>query len=535
MFGGCDEGYTALGGTSQLGDCPRFTGQFDTSAATATLLPPAPPGGFPTTPPGELAGGGLDPSGFAIATALDSTITTPYAHVINVSIARELPWDLTVQGAYVGRRGRNLLLASDYAMPADICEPGSGRCYFEASQDLIAAFEQGVDINSIGPDPFWETFFQSWGPAGINGGFAVCGFAPGSDFVSVYSATQVAYDWVNCVHPDTTVVPFCSDIGCGGGGFPGFGLGPPGNPDLDGDGIPDAQFFIFDDQFATLNAWGSIGRSEYHAFQFTVNKRMSDGVQFGVNYTFSHSLDHSSDPERTSPVAGGLGFGGFSGSTINAWEPDLEYSSSDFDLRHQLNLNYIVELPIGRGKAWGSDIPGWANQIIGGWQVSGITRYNSGQAINIFNGRVWATNWNLSGNAVCSPVVADPTHSVQNAPCIATQNVKNSAADRGPNLFADPDEALTHFRNALPGERGGRNQMRGDDYLNFDFGISKSFNLPWEGHSLVFRWDVFNLTNSAYFDAGTLQANILRPGSLGDYFGVLGGPRRMQVSLRYTF
>jgi hypothetical protein len=77
--------------------------------------------------------------------------------------------------------------------------------------------------------------------------------------------------------------------------------------------------------------------------------------------------------------------------------------------------------------------------------------------------------------------------------------------------------------------------MRGDDYLNFDFGISKSFNLPWEGHSLVFRWDVFNLTNSVYFDAGTLQSNILRPGSFGDYSGILGLPRRMQVGLRYTF
>ncbi len=541
-FGGCDEGF----GAAPLGSCPRFTGQFDTSAATAQLLPAAPPGGFPAVPPGALPGGGLAPGAFAIATALDGSITTPYANVFSLTISREFRGGIVVEAGYVGRRGRNLLISRDLAMPADVCEPTSGSCYFSSSQNLAALFEAGVDINSVAPDPFWETFFPSWGPGGINGGAVVCGVAPGSDFVTAYSATQVAYDWVNCLEGDTTVVPFCVDISCGGGGFPGFALGGPNDPDIPqidtdgdgipdtGDGLPDARYFFFDDQFATLNAWSSIARSEYHAFQLSVRKAMSHGVQFGFNYTLSHSLDHSSDPERTGVTAGGNGFGGFSGSTINAWELDLEYSSSDFDLRHQVNSNYIIDLPFGHGRALGSGMPGWANQIVGGWQVSGIARYNSGQVVNIFNGRVWATNWNLSGNAVCAPAGAS-TLGVQTAPCISTQNVKNGTGDVGPNLFADPAQALTSFRHALPGERGGRNILRGDDYFNLDFAVSKSFPLPMEGHSFNFRWEIFNLTNSVYFDAGALSVNILRPGTFGNYTGTLGSSRFMQVSLRYQF
>ncbi len=529
-FAGCDEGF----GTAPLGSCPRFLGEFDTSAATAQLLPAAPPGGFPAVPPGSDGAGGLLPGAFAISTALDSGIKTPFARVFNLSVARELPGGITVEGTYVGRRGRGLLIGRDLAMPADPVDPASGQSYFQVSQAFAAMFEAGVDVNSVAPMPFWENFFPSWGPGGINGGSLVCGVVPGSTGAAGFSATQVAYDWVSCLFGDTTVVPWCVDVCGGGGGFPGYALGGPGDPDLDGDGLPDNQFFFFNDQFATLNAWSSIARSEYHAFQLTVRKGPGHGIQFGLNYTLSHALDHSSDPERLSPSSGGNGFGGFSGSTINAWDVDLEYANADFDLRHAVNANYIWDLPFGQGRALGSGIPSWANQLIGDWQVSGVVRYNSGQAINIFNGRVWATNWNLSGNAVCAPVGTLAT-GLSTGSCPATQNVKNGAGDVGPNLFTDPAEAITHFRHSAAGERGGRNQMRGDDYYNLDLAIAKSFPLPMEGHRLNFRWEMFNLTNSVYFNAGELQANILRPGTFGNYTGVLGAPRRMQVSLRYEF
>jgi hypothetical protein len=98
-----------------------------------------------------------------------------------------------------------------------------------------------------------------------------------------------------------------------------------------------------------------------------------------------------------------------------------------------------------------------------------------------------------------------------------------------------PDQAWQDFRYTATGFRGQHNLIRADKYFSTDLGISKQFRLPKEGMSLVFRWDIFNLTNSAYFDATSLSASPASPGTFGDYTKVLGGPRQMQASLRFQF
>lgn len=510
-FGACDEGWNPT-----KPDCARFTGPFDTAAAAAVSLPAAPPASFPSVPPGVEADGiTLAPGAFAITQALDSSITTPYAHVFTLSVGRELPWDLNAEATYVGRRGRKLLISRDLAMPADLCDPASGVCYFEAAQQLIGLFEQGQSPTA--PIAYWENLFPAW--AGVFGA----------------TATDTAFFLMNAIHPDTTFFPALIDTG----GFPTY-MTCPDRVDRDGDGIGDCPFAFFDDQFATLNAWSSVARSEYHALQLSLRRRLVNGVSFTFNYVFSHSLDHSSTPERQGIF--GAGLGGTTGTTINAWDLDQQYANSDFDIRHQMNANWYVELPFGHGKPFGSDIPGWANQVLGGWELSGIIRANSGLVAAAGNGfGTWPTNWQLTGNATCvgSGGVPDPSHSVVTGPCPATQNVHNgvddTGADRGPNLFANPDTAFGFYRKTLPGDIGHRNNLRADSYFNLDLAIAKTFPMPWEGHRLEFRWEIFNVTNSVYFDAAFLNLSFASQGSFGNYTAVMGGPRNMQVSLRYQF
>jgi hypothetical protein len=269
--------------------------------------------------------------------------------------------------------------------------------------------------------------------------------------------------------------------------------------------------------------------------QLSLKKGFSNGFEFILNYTLSKSLDHSSTPERQE-IAGGFspGSAGYSGTTINAWEPDLEYSHSDFDMRHQFNAHWNIELPFGRGKRWGSRSHNVVDQIFGGWRIAGIVRINSGLPANIVNARTWPTNWNLQGNATCAPAGAYSL-GLATGPCPATQNARSAAGSGEPNLFADPAAALAMFRFTEPGRRGQRNVLRGDKYFNMDLGLMKDFRMPWEGHSLSFRWDAFNLTNSAYFDTASLTTNITQSGTFGNYSAALGGPRRMQLTLRYNF
>ena len=86
------------------------------------------------------------------------------------------------------------------------------------------------------------------------------------------------------------------------------------------------------------------------------------------------------------------------------------------------------------------------------------------------------------------------------------------------------------------GERGQRNVLRGDSYASLDMAFNKSFDMFYsQAHKLAFRLEVFNLTNTPYFDTGSLNMSLEDPATFGTYSAMLGGPRRMQVSLRYDF
>jgi hypothetical protein len=285
-----------------------------------------------------------------------------------------------------------------------------------------------------------------------------------------------------------------------------------------------------------LSGLTGIARSSYNAFQLTVRKRVSKGLLFNINYTLSRSKDHSSTPERFG--AGAAIGAGYSGYMINSWDLEQQWALSDFDMTHQLNSHWVYELPFGKGRSWGSGMNSVANAVFGGWSISGIFRINSGLPLTIINGRTWPTNWNYQGNAVCVPS-GSYALGIQTGPCPATQTTRGAThsgvTDSSPNAFANPDAAFLQFRYGATGESGGRNEMRGDKYINLDFGIGKSFNAPWEGHRLEFRWDIFNLMNSAYFDTGSINASRGDQETFGDYTAVLGGPRRMQVQLRYIF
>ena len=259
----------------------------------------------------------------------------------------------------------------------------------------------------------------------------------------------------------------------------------------------------------------------------TLRRRYSAGTQFDFNYTLSQSKDNGSQVERGSAF-GNFANGGYSGFLINSFEPDANYGNSDFDVRHQINFNFLAELPFGEGKRW-ANTGGALNQIVGGWSVAGLWRLTSGFPFNVYNCRsCWATNWNLQGNAM----LVDPNDLPE------TETTRN-AVDGRPSPFVDPEDALTHFRRALPGEVGIRNQLRGDGYFTVDLSLAKGFDLGFADHRLRFRWDIFNVTNTPKFDVGTLNMFPDRAG-FGRYDGTLAtcdaqAGRCMQFSLRYEF
>jgi hypothetical protein len=151
------------------------------------------------------------------------------------------------------------------------------------------------------------------------------------------------------------------------------------------------------------------------------------------------------------------------------------------------------------------------------------------------NGTQWPTNWNIFGFATPKGEIPTATGAFKNAPGVVD--------DGGPNIFANPAAAFDAFEPTRPGQSGIRNPIRGDGYRNLDLGISKNFAMPWEGHSLQFRTEIFNVMNSTSFDPGlesldnnvSISLQLTNSGAFGKYSGTLTNPRSMAFGLRYTF
>ena len=99
---------------------------------------------------------------------------------------------------------------------------------------------------------------------------------------------------------------------------------------------------FFNPQYGALSTFSSVGRSWYHAGTLTVRERFGTKLSMDFNYTFSHSLDDASGLQ----TSGGYG----AAFILNPIRQSDSYASSDFDLRHIINVSGIWQLPFGRGQ-----------------------------------------------------------------------------------------------------------------------------------------------------------------------------------------
>ena len=483
------------------------------------ILPAAPPSGFPQTYPAGLG---------AITWGIDNKLKTPYSYTIDLAVSRELRSGFTLDVAYVGRLSHRLLAQDDLAMPLDIFDKQSGIDYFTAEKALAKIFRPELNAGVAAPT---LTFNPNQLPANVQQ-FWKDQIQPITNGVpyALSGCTGTNAQGNPNVLPSTNPVVFAFDTFCATSFNDSLAL-----YNLDYNGIPGynsnqlyftsgGQYSYYDPQFSSLYAWRSIAWSNYNALQVTVRHKMSHGLQFDLNYTFSKSIDISSDAERVGPASNGSLLG-LNNNIINAWNPDAQKGVSSFDATHQLNINWIFEFPFGRGRAVGRDANRALDAFIGGWQLSGLFRVTSGFPVTVDNGfSNFPTNFEMEGNA-------------DQISAVKTGVFFNSGT---PNIFANGPAAINSFAPAYAGESGQRDNIRGDGYFGLDLGLSKRWIMPWsEKHSLQFRWEVFNVPNTVRFDVqSSLLSNSLGLGSgtsFGNYSGLLTNPRIMQFALRYEF
>ncbi|MGH9943673.1 MAG: carboxypeptidase regulatory-like domain-containing protein [Pyrinomonadaceae bacterium] len=380
-----------------------------------------------------------------IESSLDDTLTTPYNYNVNVSYGREIGKGLSFETSYVGRFARDLLATRDVMHLNNLRDPQSGVTWYEAINQLIDLRNQNRPITSIAPIPFFQNVLPR-----LAGTFNVLGTS------TPLTATQAAYRRITHSSlggrntTDYTFVQLLWDDG----------LSPLGDN------------LFFHPQYAAFSTFSNVAFSNYNSGQFSLRQRFKSDLIFDFNYTLSHSLDNASGLQSSSSY--GTAF------IVNALSPEENYANSDFDVRHIINANWLIGLPIGRDRAFLGNIGKVGDAILGGWQLTGIFRWNSGlPSGEPFDADRWATNWNVQSNVVRTrPLSSSPTRTGE------------------PNIFGNPQAAFASFRSARPGEAGDRNLLRYEGYVSLDAGLAKTFKLPWEGHTLQFRWDVFNVTNT---------------------------------------
>lgn len=265
-----------------------------------------------------------------------------------------------------------------------------------------------------------------------------------------------------------------------------------------------------------LNVLDNEDHSQYHGLEVILKKRISNGIGFQVGYTLSKSMDNRSfDPVFTT-VGRGTGQSA-SSSPFDNKNRELNYAHSDFDRRHALQATYVFELPFGRGRTIGGNIPKALDWAIGGWQFAGAFNLASGRPFTVYS------QANTLSNVVVTPANCNG----------CSRNMGQVVQELGTNYFFTPEQRAL-FSNPAAGEFSnvGRNFFVGPRQFQTDASLSKKFRFT-ETLNFDLRIDATNLTNtpSLGFPATTLGGGTF--GQIRD--SVTNAARRIQFSGKLRF
>lgn len=446
-------------------------------------------------------------------TGIPTKAVWPYAQQWSLSVQRELPASMVATVAYVGSKGTHLTVERQLnqlrplpksANPFGIREPLVPHALAGAGGDC-----GGFGFESGSPTP---NQFQL-----LNG--TVVG-SQNPAYVSLIAACAGANTPPDVPTPNVnTLRP-----------YPGFG-----------------QIFSLQ----------NVADSTYHAMQATI-RRTRGPLTVGVSYSYSHSFDDASDRSDT--------------TLVDSYDLRSNRASSNFDQRHLLTVSYIYTLPGKKLIDWWQDTINFESTpddtppppappasrltraILDGWQISGITSYQSGTPFSVINGGSSSIS-TLDNAGVANGIGAgsypDLATDAQGKP-FGGNNAKSFGPLLGnPNRFVAP-RGLT-FGNA------GRNFLNNPGRLNFDISLLKHFSIT-ESSVLEFRAEAFNIFNHTQFrifnsDLGNTGSNVISCYGGANYsagYSAPGGvdcltgssflhpvdahrPRTVQLGLKYTF
>jgi len=259
--------------------------------------------------------------------------------------------------------------------------------------------------------------------------------------------------------------------------------------------------------------------SSYHAMQTSLKKRFSHGLSFLASYTLSKTIDDVSSFNITGSASQSTA--GENDLAQNPFDLSAEKGRSMFDARHRFVLSYQWTLP------YFANAQGWRKQVLGGWQVNGITTFMTGTPFTVYD----SAGVSLQGGA--PEISGFPSDRPDRVGDFTKGTCPNDGASAGtancwisPSGFQrlDPNTQLGQFGNA------GRNIAQGPGYQQWDFSALKNFRFT-ESKTIQFRGELFNIFNHANLG---LPVNDLNSSNFGQIQTSQPG-RLVQFALKFLF
>ncbi|WP_263358145.1 TonB-dependent receptor [Acidicapsa ligni] len=280
-----------------------------------------------------------------------------------------------------------------------------------------------------------------------------------------------------------------------------------------------APFYNLIGQTGYLSVILSEAVFNYNALQVVLKNRLSQGLEYSINYTWSKTMTDAVG------IQGLAGVDANSVSAQNAYNLIADYGPAAYDTRQNFTATAVYDLPFGRGRKFGTQWNRLLDSVAGGWKTSGVVIAYSGFPITITS--------NNNANLNAETARADQylplhvvNHSIKNwfgtdssaRPCTGTSGAFDGSCAYGPEL-----------PNQLGTARVGTE--RGPRFTQIDLSVSKDFTI-WEAHKLQFRTDFFNALNIASYAAPV--ANISST-TFGQISATATSPRQIQFSTSYRF
>jgi hypothetical protein len=272
--------------------------------------------------------------------------------------------------------------------------------------------------------------------------------------------------------------------------------------------------------FGTIRRTDNVANSIYHSLQVAWNRRFNNGLQFDASYTYSKSMDNGSNQRDVVP---------------DTYDISMLWGPSEFDARHIFVANYLYQLPFFKGRS------GFIGKALGGWQISGITQFQTGLPCSVAGANDYAgvgldSNFGCGVNGQYWVLNGKPRIIGTFGPTgqwFATTNPDGSP------LFTAPPAGTFNTQRV-------RNIIYQPGFQNWNMGLFKAFPVN-ERWGFQFRAEAFNVWNHPNWCGGSGcsgTTNIgLDPTNANTFGKVLtkgggssgSGERNLQLSLRLYF